>query len=215
MPFYWEDKGAEEREKTIATIWAALCAGRSLPLPEGFGGGAGGYLVIVKDEPVTLRAMMPGSSSRSIAVGFPGYQSVCFDAELCRLRYAWKGDFLDMSPVWGGRGGVPARVLGEVWWRAPDGLPFRFGEKEPKAVFRGYQLDKEKVPVFRYALDGVEATERITPLAEGLGLVREFELGETKEDAFLLEAPGLSCSAGEFRDGKVRVGGRFRVTVKR
>ncbi len=169
MPYYWSGKSEPETKATIDALWALLCAGREMPLPEGMG--AADTILLVKDEPVTVRCMMPGSSSRSIAVGFPGYLSICFDAEACRLRYAWKGDFLDMAGVWAGRGGTPARLLGEKIWTAPDAFPFG---SRPK--FRGYRLGSDRVPVFEYEVDGVAVSERIAPSHQGL--VREFETAE-------------------------------------
>ena len=49
--------------------------------------------------------------------------SAAFDAHTCRLAYAWTGQFLDASPVWDGRGGNPAHVLGPHIWNAPAGCP--------------------------------------------------------------------------------------------
>ena len=66
---------------------------------------------------------MPDAGSRAVAVGFPSGVSAAFDAHTCRLAYAWSGPFLDASPVWDGRGGNPAHVLGPHIWNAPAGCP--------------------------------------------------------------------------------------------
>jgi hypothetical protein len=49
---------------------------------------------------------------------------LAFDAQSCRLSYGWTGEFLDMRPVWDGRGGNKAILEGALFWTAPPGFPW-------------------------------------------------------------------------------------------
>jgi mono/diheme cytochrome c family protein len=159
-------------------MWAYLSLGASLPLPPGLEPPKG-LVVAVEDRPVLLRTFLPDAGTRAVAVGFPGGVSAAFDAHTCRLAYAWSGNFLDASPVWNGRGGNPARVLGPRIWTAPPGCPVgvttsaeppdfvsrakdpAYGGAVPEGKlydgpallqFDGYVTDKGGVPTFRYHL---------------------------------------------------------------
>jgi cytochrome c553/cytochrome c551/c552/mono/diheme cytochrome c family protein len=159
-------------------MWGYLSLGPGLPLPEGMGAPKG-LVLAVKDKPYLLRTFMPDAGSRAVAVGFPGGVSAAFDAHTCRLAYAWSGAFLDATPVWDGRGGNPAHVLGPHIWNAPAGCPIAattsneppdfaarakdpaFGGALPEGKvfdgapllhFDGYGEDKTGAPTFRYHL---------------------------------------------------------------
>jgi cytochrome c2 len=167
-------------------IWAYLSLGPGLPLPDGLdpaGGKGKDFVLTVKDRPVLLRTFMPDAGSRAVAVGYPGNVSVAFDAATCRLAYAWAGGFLDAAPVWDGRGGNPAKVLGPQFWKAPAGCPvgvsaseeppdFAARAKDPaygaalpegkvydgprQLAFEGYSTDKNGMPAFRYRLQAAD-----------------------------------------------------------
>ena len=87
----------------------------------------------------------------------------------------WAGAFLDVSPVWDGRGGNPAVVLGTRFWAAPEGFPWGTGDEPPDFAarardpafgarvpenqlfegpkhlhFDGYSTDGSGRPAFRY-----------------------------------------------------------------
>jgi mono/diheme cytochrome c family protein len=167
-------------------IWAYLSLGPGLPLPEGLDRAAGKgqeFVLAVKERPVLLRTFMPDAGSRAVAVGYPGGVSLAFDAATCRLAYAWSGGFLDAAPVWDGRGGNPARVLGPQFWKGPAGCPvgvsasaeppdFAARAKDPaygaalpegkvyegprQLAFEGYSTDKGGMPAFRYRLQAAD-----------------------------------------------------------
>ena len=118
--------------------------------------------------------------------------SAVFNAHLCRLAYAWSGNFLDASPVWNDRGGNPAHVLGTRIWTAPPGCPTGvttsseppdftnrrqrsrasaatipegklYDGPAPFLQFEGYATDKQGVPTFRYHLKtGTDEGEEVT-----------------------------------------------------
>lgn len=178
MPNFFASVPEAEAERAIDLLWACLAAGRDIPLPEGLET-AHTHLVGVHETPVVLRTYLPEASPAAIAVGLPGGISYCFDADECRLRYAWRGDFLDMTPAWSGRGGLPAIPAGKRFYTAPDGFPLRFGGRPPgRPRFRGYALVQGH-PEFRYEVDGIEIRQRVSVLASGFLI--SFELSPTPQ----------------------------------
>jgi hypothetical protein len=160
------------------------------------GTNAADYELRVTDRPVLQRGFLPDSSPRSIAVGLPGGLSYCFDAESCRLRYAWSGGFLNMKPTWHERGAAPPKLSGEKFFIAPDTFIPRLGRKDARPVVKslGYQL-VDGLPEFRYTLDGVGVKQRIEP-APARGLLCAFEMDETGSDVWLQAPSGVAVAAG-------------------
>ena len=177
------DVESGDADVQAADIWAYLSLGKGLPLPEGLEPPKG-MVLTVKDRPVVIRSFMPEAGSRAIAAGYPGEVSTAFDAATCRLAYAWSGTFLDVSPVWGDRGGHPAKVLGSVFWNAPAVCPLAittsteppdfaarakdpaYGARAPEGTFyagtpqvrfKGYELDARGAPTYHYQIDPEEA----------------------------------------------------------
>ncbi len=210
MPAYFTDMPEAQAAKMIHQIVTALSAGKNMPIPEGLSESASQYLMLVKNEPITFRTFIGDSSPRSIAVGLPGGQNYVFDAQLCRFRYAWSGDFLDVKPVWANRGGAPANILGTKYFTAADTYPIRFGDagKEPVVKFHGYKLI-QKIPEFMYEVDGVMVHERVTRATTGNGLVRSFTLGPVTKDIWFIageaKGVGLTSSVGAFQDGRLKI----------
>jgi mono/diheme cytochrome c family protein len=184
-----------DADAQAGAMWAYLSLGPTLPLPEGLDPPRG-LVLRVKDRPVILRTFMPDAGSRAVAVGYPGGVAAAFDARTCRLAYAWSGNFLDASPVWDGRGGNPAKILGARFWNAPAGCPWAVQDgKEPpdfaarsldpaygadpgegkvfqgkrRLFFEGYAVDKKGYPAFRYRLAVGESTSlKVTERPEPL-----------------------------------------------
>jgi cytochrome c551/c552/cytochrome c553 len=204
-------------------MWGYLSLGPGLPLPEGVGAPKG-LVLAVKDKPYLLRTFMPDAGSRAVAVGFPGGVSAAFDAHTCRLAYAWSGAFLDASPVWDGRGGNPAHVLGPHIWNAPPGCPIAattsseppdftarakdpaFGGALPEGKvfdgapllhFDGYSEGKAGAPTFRYHLQA--GTDDRLDVSERLEALRTgAAVGVTRQ--FSLQVPARQVTwllAGE------------------
>lgn len=210
MPAFFSDMPASDAEPKITAIINALAAGKHMPTPAGLSESAQAYLLLVKDEPIVFRTFIQDSSPRSIAVGFPGLNSFVFDAQMCRLRYAWSGDFLDVKPVWSDRGGSQARILGAKYYTAPNVFPLRIGnaDSEPRVEFKGYDL-LNKLPQFHYVVDGVPVREWIAPLTNEIGLRRTFRIFDLPQGAWFL-APAakegrITSSLGDPVDGKIKI----------
>lgn len=168
MPNFFASMAPAEVERKSDLLWSCLSAGRDMPLPGGLEESRN--VIVVRDVPVVIRTFMPDSSPASIAVGLPGGVSYCFDADIGSIRYAWYGDFLEMTPPWSGRGGQPAIVLGRRFGDFP-GVPRKLDYR-----FKGYRLVRG-LPEFQYTVGGVEASQRISVLSEGRGLLVEVTEG--------------------------------------
>ena len=181
MPAFFSDMPAAQAQAKMDALAHVLAGGKSLPLPKGLLDGPADYRLVVRDEPVLLRTFIADSSTRSIAVGLPGGVNYVFDAELCRVRYAWSGEFLDVSPLWTGRGGGQAKTLGKRFLTlASQPLRVGNGDSEPIVKFRGYRL-VEKFPEFSFEVNGLLVRQRVSRGAAVDSLALEFELGATSE----------------------------------
>lgn len=210
MPAFFSDMPAAQAKVKMDAIVHALAAGKSLPLPEGLLDGPQGYRLLVRDEPVVFRTFIADSSTRSIAVGLPGGVNYVFDAEQCRVRFAWSGEFLDVAKVWTGRGGGQAAALGKRFFTAPDGHPLRIGnpEAEPTVRFRGYRL-VNKFPEFDFEVNGVPVRQRVRKATAEDSLDWEFELGQTSETVWYMTRNGISTTfasgIGQLENGRLRL----------
>jgi cytochrome c553 len=117
-------------------MWAYLSAGDELALPEGIESPSVATSAgpLASGRPWVLRTFLPEVSPRSMAIRFGGDVHAAFDAQNCRLAYAWQGDFVDLAASWTHRGGREAGLLGKVIWRAPPGFPWAISlDKSPVA----------------------------------------------------------------------------------
>lgn len=219
MPAFWADGDIAFKDIAGGTfegqahaIWSYLAAGSKMSLP--FGLAETSDELSPTEEPIVLRAFITGVGPRAIAVGFPESVHVAFDADVVRLSIAWRGRFFDAKSIWEKRGGTFAAPLGSDLLPMPPGPAFAFlaspsgawpvpkeGERNIGGHFKGYVLDKQQRPTFRYELEGVEIREQPLPLPGKIaGLSRQFHLSapaaaEGKE-LYFLAASGRSIKAG-------------------
>lgn len=116
----------------------------------------------------------------AISVGYPDGLSYSYDLDNGALVQVWKGGFLDCTPMWNDRGDGHADPLGS---------PLLFGAAPPLAQegnawadtfpasagyhFKGYQLDANGNPSYRYTAYGLEITDRLSPREDGKWLARD------------------------------------------
>ena len=133
----------------------------------------------MRKRPLVQRLFMPEAGPAAIAVAVSDDLHYCFDAGTCRLRYIWKGDFIDGWPVWRGNGDGIAKILGDVILRetkSPLPIP-----ANAKRKFLGYRM-KDGLPTFRYRIGKTYVEERITMAADTNGLARSFTLRDVPTD---------------------------------
>jgi len=224
MPSYFGDTGNPDHAVAIGDLWAAFRSAAELPPPFGFRltdmSQGGETRPVPVDRAVVIRWDMPEASPAAIAVGLPGGVSYCFDAGESRLRYVWRGGFVDMTRTLLSKKNretnltETAEIVGEIFFR--EGLaPIRTGDREriPQRRFRGYRL-VDSLPEFHYQLDGVDVYELIAPVESGI--VRRFRIGEVSQPMWFVprEAEGVriesSLPGAEIPTG---VDVQFEVTV--
>jgi mono/diheme cytochrome c family protein len=181
-----------DSRKQSDAMWVYFNLGEFMPLPDGLMA-EGGMMVNVKDRPVILRTFMQDGGSRAVAVGYPLGIHFAFDAVNVRLVDAWRGAFLDASGAWANRGGTNAGGQGPTIWKAPAGPALVLGAKPEKwpskggaeagVAFRGYRVNADGSPTFRYSLrpagggTAVEVEEQFRPTTgERPAIARSFKV---------------------------------------
>lgn len=112
-------------------------------------------------RPKMQRIFMPEAGPAAIAVALPGELSYCWDATICRLRYVWKGQFIDPMPVYRGNGNGLAKIMGKVVFHTggPESGIFR---ENGTPQFLGYRFI-DGLPEFRYRIGGMHVSELLVP----------------------------------------------------
>ena len=196
MPNYFSSMDRAAARQTIDTFWAALTVGPRLPLPAGLGRTDLSHdreaYPVPDRRPIVVRWDMPEATPAAIAVGLPGGLSYCFDAGESRLRYAWRGGFLDLSETLSKKTDEnkltpTAKLVGKVFYRS-DAFPLRVGDSEriPSRQFRGYRLVKG-FPEFRYEVDGIEVKELIRAGDDASALVRRFSFNRVDRPVWFVD----------------------------
>lgn len=127
--------------------------------------------------------------SHGASIGEPSGIHYAINLEKGALCRVWKGDFLDVTPMWNDRGNGMSIPQGSVidlqnqptlaLLTDEQGLwPTTYQEKDGYR-FRGYDLDATGRPTFKYDLGGIKVTDRIQPDPANKYLVRELTLTGT------------------------------------
>jgi len=215
MPGFWApgaklfpDVMGGDPEKQHEAIWNYLSLGETMPLPAGFSAMANKNEIVPVDTPVMYRTFMQDTSPRAIVIGYPEKVNAAFDGNLVRMAKVWKGRFWDPSNTWTGRSGGFGKPLGTDVRDLPTGPALAFLDsgadpwpnpdiKKARDVggdFRGYRLDKNRRPVFRYVLNGVSIEEAMIPQLQqgGVTFLRRFKIDapNNPEGLYLLAGEG-------------------------
>lgn len=234
MPGFWPggqsafpDVLGGDSTAQVQAIWSYLSLGSTMPLPKGIvPAGSVGMELVPAQTPIVHRTFMKDVGPRSILTGYPEKLNVAFDANNVRLAKAWRGRFFDGSGVASGRTDKFLDPLGSDVFDLPSGpavallddasAPWPAAEKLTRDVggkFRGYSLDDQLRPIFKYSLNGLNIEEMPSPVLEpgGPSLTRYFSIsGEVPDgkSAFILLAQGseIKKKGEEFMvDDKVKV----------
>jgi plastocyanin len=150
------------------------------------------------EPPYLYRVLMPDASPAAIAVALPDQLSYCWDAGVCRLRYAWSGAFLDLQDYWTVKGELYAKILGEIIYRDNTPFPLLLGVDAvvPEVKFKGYRL-VDNYPEFHYEVSGMDVFEKITSLKDGSGLTRQFQIAGSTDVIWFTHDPdeGITYSS--------------------
>jgi hypothetical protein len=151
-----------------------------------------------------LRSFMdvPGQPKvvHAVSVGSPEKVHYTYDMDKGMLVQVWRGNFLETTPMWHERGNGTARPLGAI---QRFGVPFftlgKLGGDQAAWVAdsagtgyrpKGYVLDEQDRPTFRYQIYGTTVTDAIRVAANGQGVHREITVEAPAVDLYAKLAEG-------------------------
>jgi hypothetical protein len=211
--------------RQIVALWTYLSDGDKAGIPDGLIAD----LIELKPAgaPIVYRNFIDGLSPRGIAVGYPEQVHLAWDANSLCLTQIWRGRFIDASMHWVGRGSGFQSPLGDdilkLEQTAPltplDSLEAAWPAEPPKQRgyhFRGYRLDRDGRPTFRYDGPGFEVEDAPKPVVHGD--IAQFERRLTvRAETAIERLYFLAAAAGEISplaDGWYLVGGALKVRVR-
>lgn len=165
----------------------------------------------VPAPPYLYRTFMEDTSPAAIAVSLPHNLSYCWDASLCKLRYAWAGGFVDNTAIWKGHADAVAKIVGSIFYRDQTIYPLHIGRQDnaQQVEYKGYSLIND-YPEFHYSLDGTDVYELVLPKEDGKGLVRNFRIPNSNKTVWFItnandEAVRYEGSAGNWDKGTLKL----------
>lgn len=137
--------------------------------------------------------------TNAINVGNPNGLHYTYDLKLGSLVQVWRGDFLDMTPMWDNRGNGVSRALGvkvlltadaQLMKRQEDGQ-LSLDYAEGTYLFRSYKVDAENQPTFYYQAYGLEVMDQLMPQENRKSIQRSLQFkGKANGDLFFCLATG-------------------------
>jgi len=209
-------RGANSREKALGSLRLQGDHGavafkniRVFPLPPELlnGGPKGGSNAdpIYIDAPsnTMIRSFVDVAQRQrvvhAISVGSPQQVHYSYDLDNGFLLQAWRGEFIDATPMWHERGDGTSKARGSITGFTKKPIPSITKLATPQSAWtadtagtgfrtKGYVLDKEDRPEFKYQIYGAMVTDAIKVLEDGQGLSREISIDKSVENAYLLLA---------------------------
>ena len=141
----------------------------------------------------------------AVSVGSPQKVHYTYDLDHGMLVQLWRGDFLNTTPMWHNRGNGTSRPVGMVQALGKPVLTIAqlssvqqtWVTDSVQAAYRpkGYVLDNEDLPVFRYQIYGTTVKDAIRVLEEGHGIHRVLEVEQPVSNLYARLAEGKSIEA--------------------
>jgi hypothetical protein len=161
----------------------------------------------------TLRSFMdlPGGKRivHAVNVGSPEQVHYTYDMDRGMIAQAWRGGFLDATPMWHDRGDGSSRPVGAaLYFGEPAFLIQKLGASQSPwnndttgTTFRtrGYEMDENDRPAFLYSIYGIDITDDVKVLDNGEGLRRILTLKNASEGIYARIAEGKTIE--KLKDG--------------
>ncbi|MDA9830809.1 PA14 domain-containing protein [Akkermansiaceae bacterium] len=182
------------------------------------GGGGGGRsgqsipVVAPAGEAIIYRNFIAGTDPRGIGVGYSEGVNLAFSADSMSLDLIWKGDFIDGGRHWVNRGQGFQPPAGEQVVTINRGIPFAILESQTSGwpgkadnklqpLFKGYSLNKQQQPTFKYHFGPMAALDSPAPKADGSGFIRTITIdvpspGSPDEQLYFRALSGSSVQSG-------------------
>lgn len=168
---------------------------------------------ILVDAPATtlLRSFMdvPGGPRivHAISVGSPEQVHYTYDLDRGMLVQVWRGNFLDATPMWHDRGNGCSRPRGTVQYLGKPAFTLAtLGNADaawPADTAgtgyrpRGYVLDGNDRPTFKYDVYGSQVTDAIRVMADGHGITRELTVTQPAPGLYAKVAEGIAIEVNK------------------
>ncbi|MBI1369382.1 MAG: hypothetical protein GC162_12105 [Planctomycetes bacterium] len=165
----------------------------------------------------------------TITVNFGKRLSYVWDTIDCRLVYAWKDGFMDMTDYWGAGAGGGRRSFaylphleGTLVFKAAGSMPLSIGDSEQQVApkFKGYRL-LAGTPQFMFALGSTQVSEQIVP-GEGGTIAMHYHVDAAPGDVHMTFDPSIrkrvTADKGDWKDDTLTIpakdAGHFVVMIK-
>ncbi|MFD2163084.1 family 16 glycoside hydrolase [Paradesertivirga mongoliensis] len=153
------------------------------------------------DSPYILRSFLnfnSGKRTHAVSVGSPGGINYSYDLKQGTLLQVWRGQFLNMTDMWHERGEPQtAKPLGSVILLSEE--PALAVLSDPSATWpaaipfddfanKGYSLDANGLPTFRYRLGTADIADKMEPDANSGGLRRSISIENAPANMYMVIA---------------------------
>lgn len=165
-------------------------------------------------EPVVHRSFIDFGKTRishGASVGDPQQVHYALNLENGAILRVWRGNFLNVTPMWNDRGNGISFPLGSHQDISNSPSIRKIGDKVAENYrFKGYTLDNTQRPVFKYMANEQEFEDQIIPDQESKYLIRTIKTkGQTPFEAFLAEGNEIVGIA----DGLFLVDGHYYIRI--
>lgn len=207
--------------RQIDAIWEYLVMGTKAKEPQGLNQKA--IVLAANQRPRIYRNFFTDVSPRGIGVGYPADLNLIWDAERMSLAKVWKNAFVDASLHWRGRGQGSQQPLGDAVLTVDSASPLAMlasvSEPWPKESgrdlgyqMRGYRLDENGNPSFRYTIGEILVEDFPVPDADGLRRRFTLHASDAAPEGVLVWQ--IATGKIEPVDGGYRIDDRATVSVE-
>lgn len=153
-------------------------------------------ILVQANENTILRSFIDLPNKKRIVhavnVGSPQKINYTFDMDNGSIFQLWRGDFLDATRMWTGRGDGTAKTLGSVLYLGPPAFPinkmsnantpWKTDTTEMEFITKGYTLDDKGFPSFKFKILGATVTDKVKVLESGQGIQHEILVEKSAKD---------------------------------
>ncbi len=165
-------------------------------------------ILISASENTILRSFMDlpvgKRITHSVSVGTPEKVHYTYDLDNGMIVQAWRGGFLDASPMWISRGDGSSAPIGVTeYFGKPSLMINKLANQNEEwsadtaasgFVPKGYVLDEQDRPSFKYKIYGASVTDRIRVIADRTGLEREITIENGSDNLYYRLADAWTIS---------------------
>lgn len=186
-------------------------------------------LIKVGSQPRLLRAFLDFEGDRNqrlthtMAVGSPGGVHYIYDLKAGNLACAWRGRFIDATPMWHNRGDGSYQPLGvlQYFFTSPsladlssENAPFPEQSTQEDFKGKGYEIEESTGrPIFKYSYKGREVSDKIYPDEDYKMLIREVTVENSNEAQPLYFKLAEGASIDAMPDGAFNIEGQYYIRL--